>query len=60
DHAFMFANKAVVIKDGIVLKQGSPENILSGDILKKIYGVELDLIDIVSKNGKEFKVCLPA
>ena len=60
DHAFMFASKAVVIKNGVVLTEGNPKNILNSDILEQIYGVELDLIDIKSKNGKEFKVCLPA
>lgn len=60
EHAFMFASKAVVIKDGVVLKEGNPQNILNTDILEKIYGVNLDLINIKSKKGKEFKVCIPA
>ena len=60
DHAFMFASKSVVIKNGVVLTEGNPKNTLNSDILEQIYGVELDLIDIKSKNGKEFKICLPA
>lgn len=60
DHAFMFANKAVIIKDGKVLCEGDPLEIMNSDVLKKIYNIDLDLIDIKSKHGKEFKVCLPS
>ena len=60
DHAFMFASKTVIIKDGKVIEEGKPLEVMDNEVLKSVYNIDLDLIDIKSKSGKDFKVCLPA
>lgn len=59
DHAFMFASRAVIIDQGRVLTEGAPAEVMNDELLRQIYHVDLDLVDVTTKNGKEYKVCLP-
>ena len=59
DQAFMFGNKTVIIKDGKVLREGKTSEIINDELLKEVYNIDLDLVDVRSKKGKEYKVCLP-
>ena len=59
DQAFMFGNKTVIIKDGKVLREGRTQDIINDQVLKEVYHIDLDLVDVKSKKGREYKVCLP-
>lgn len=59
EHAFMFANKAVIIQNGQVLCEGAPQEVMTNAVLKRIYGIDLELLDLQLRTGKNYKVCLP-
>lgn len=59
EHAFLYANKIMVVYKGEVIKFGSPESELDKNTLEKIYGVGIDLYNINSYK-KDIKVCIPA
>lgn len=59
EHAFMFANKAVILKNGQVLCEGAPQTVMTDEVLKRIYGIDLQLLDLQLRTGKNYKVCLP-
>jgi ABC-type cobalamin/Fe3+-siderophores transport system ATPase subunit len=59
EHAFLYAHKVLMVKDGHVLAYGKSEEILSEENLSKLYGLNLRLMPVVSENYPSFKVCIP-
>jgi iron complex transport system ATP-binding protein len=47
--ASRFCNRLIILNDGQVVRDGSPEKVLTKDILEQVYGIEVDLVSI---NGK--------
>jgi len=44
NHASRYANHMVAIKSGTVVGEGSPEEVMTQDILRKVFGIEADII----------------
>ena len=40
-----FANQVVLLKEGLVIRHGSPAHVLQPDVLSQVYGVEMQRID---------------
>ena len=59
EHAFYYANRVLVLLDGAVLCHGAPSEVLSEEILRKVYGIQVYLKQIVC-GGQEFSVCVPS
>lgn len=59
EHAFLYADKALMVKDGDVLAYGKSKDVLSEENLRKLYGVNLKLMPVVSESYPSFKVCIP-
>ncbi|AEE90625.1 MULTISPECIES: ABC transporter ATP-binding protein [Tepidanaerobacter] len=59
EHAFLYADKVLMVKDGYVLAYGKSKEILSEENLKKLYGVNLKLMPVASECYPSFKVCIP-
>lgn len=55
EHALLFADKIMVLNDGRVEGFGDPLEVVSDELLHKIYGVHVKLFDM--KDG--MRVCLP-
>ena len=55
DHTFLSSNKVAVMKDGAFIDFGKPEDVVTEENLKKVYGLDVKLIDI--EDGR--KVCVP-
>ena len=62
EHAFLFANKVLMIKKGNVVTMGDPSVVVNRGLLESVYEVPMDLLDVTrTENGKSrtYKVCVP-
>jgi len=58
EHALLYADKVLILKDGKVLTQGKKDEVLTEQVLSDLYGIPIGVED-VSRGGKNYKVCLP-
>lgn len=58
EHAYLYGTKALLVKDGTVLEIDNPKKNLKERDLKKLYNVDLKVIELDEK-GKSMKICLP-
>lgn len=58
EHVFLYASKALLIKDGKVREVDRPSLNISKDDLQALYDVGLKMVELDSRGGK-LKVCLP-
>lgn len=56
DHAFLFADEVLALKDGTVIEQGKPNEIITSEFVEKLYGVK---VDVQSLYEDRFRVCVP-
>ena len=59
EHAFLYADKVLMVKDRGVLAFGKRKEVLSEENLRKLYGVNLKLMPVVSESYPSLKVCIP-
>jgi iron complex transport system ATP-binding protein len=59
EHAFLYATKVAALLDGRVIAEGAPEEVLTKELLGKLYGIGVNLYDI-PYGGNTVRVCLPA
>lgn len=59
DHVFICGTKVAIIKDGVLHSIGRPEAIVTREILKEVYGVNVNVENIRFTNGYRAKVCVP-
>ena len=48
-----YSGEIVAMKDGQILAQGAPENILTAGLVREVYGVDLN---VTSVDGKPFLI----
>lgn len=58
EHALLFAEKAFVLQDGEVRAAGPSKQVLTEELMRQIYDLEVRLIDTEFR-GDDAKVCLP-
>lgn len=56
DQAFLFADKVLALLDGHIIKYGTPYEVISGDLIKKLYNVD---VEVQSLYMDKARVCLP-
>lgn len=56
DQAFLYADKTMVIYGGGVLAYGDPKEVVTSELISKIYGVD---VEINSLYGDKVRVCVP-
>lgn len=56
DQAFLFADDVLALKDGEILAQGSPKEIIHGDLINVLYDVK---VDVQSLYNDRMRVCVP-
>ena len=63
DHAFLYSNKALLIKDGGIYACGAPGEVITEQSLKDLYGVDAKIINTgipsVTTIGNEIKIVVP-
>ena len=58
EHALLFAQTAFVLQDGEVKASGPSREVLTEELMQKLYDVEVRLLD-TEFHGEEAKVCVP-
>ena len=56
EHAFMFSDRVLAIHGGKVLADGAPSNIVTEELMHKLYTVD---IDVQSLYKDKVRVCIP-
>ena len=56
DHAFLGAQRALLLGEGRVLELGTPKDVVRSDTLRRLYGVPVEVIEIQDDR----RVCLPS
>jgi iron complex transport system ATP-binding protein len=62
DHGFLACNKALLMKDGLIMEQGNPEDVITSTSLTKLYDVPIIVAatEIQNQYVMEIKrVCIP-
>jgi len=58
DHAFLACTKAVLMRDGLVMAQGAPEQVVTTENLSRLYSTPVTVTNALV-NGIETRVCVP-
>jgi len=59
DHAFVCADRVAVLHDGHLARLGTPDDVITAEVLKSIYGVNAVVTRVPLEGGRERRVCLP-
>lgn len=54
DQAFMFSDKVLALLDGRVLAYGYPKDVISGDIIKQLYSIDVEVENLHSGKVRIF------
>ena len=57
DHAFMAGDRVAILKDRHLMALGRPDAVITAENLRRAYGVEVLVADIVAEVGR--RVCVP-
>ncbi|MDR1496086.1 MAG: ABC transporter ATP-binding protein [Clostridiales Family XIII bacterium] len=58
-HALLCANKVLVMDDGKIIEEGSPEGTITTETLKRIYGAQVYVATVKLDSGDEVKSVIP-
>lgn len=56
EHAIFYAKQVLLMKAGKIIEFGKPREVISEEILEKIYGVKVKIFDVLNKKAR---VCIP-
>jgi iron complex transport system ATP-binding protein len=60
EHAFLYATKVLALCDGRIAACGKPGEVLTEELLEKLYGIGVRIHDIPGEDGSEaVRICLP-
>jgi iron complex transport system ATP-binding protein len=59
DHAFLCADRVVMLRDGGILATGRPGEVVTRDNLKRLYGVEVEVVTAMLDEGRAAHLCVP-
>ena len=51
NQSLYYSDEIIAMKEGRVLKQGKPENVVTGELIRSVYGVSLNMREV---DGKPF------
>lgn len=57
EHSYLFADKILALENGKVLQYGTPKEVLTEEMIRKLYGVD---VKIVSMCEDKTRICIPA
>ena len=58
DHAFLYANRTLMIYGGEIIADGTPEDVLDAELIRKVYGVDVHVEDY-AYGSRRHKLCIP-
>jgi iron complex transport system ATP-binding protein len=60
DQAFQCADRVALLRGGELVADGRPDDVLTPESLRALYGVEVRVVDAALPDGTRRRVCLPA
>jgi iron complex transport system ATP-binding protein len=60
DQAFQCADRVALLRGGELVAEGRPNDVLTPESLRALYGVEVRVVDAALPDGTRRRVCLPA
>ncbi len=60
DQAFQRADRVALLRGGELVADGRPDDVLTSESLRTLYGVEVHVVDAALPDGRRGRVCLPA
>ena len=57
EQSYLFSDRILTIQDGRVLKEGTPEEVLTEETIRALYGVD---VEVVSLYHDKARICIPA
>ena len=60
DQAFLCADRVAMLHDGHLVRLGVPDEVITAQSLKRIYGVDVAVTRVALESGRERGVCIPA
>lgn len=59
EHALFYSSRVVILKDGQIKGNGTPDEIVTRENMKMLYGVDTLITGIALNSGQMVKVCVP-
>ena len=59
DQAFLCAERVVMLRDGAILSTGRPDEVITRENLRRLYGVEVDVVLATLPDGRTSRLCVP-
>ena len=59
DQAFVCADRVAMLHDGRLARLGVPDEVITAESLKQIYGVNVVVTRVPLEGGGERRVCIP-
>jgi iron complex transport system ATP-binding protein len=60
DQAFLCADRVALLRAGTITRVGPPEEIITPASLYEIYGVRVEIRELVLENGRRARLCVPS
>ena len=60
EHAFIYSNRVVLLNEGKILHSGIPDESITSERLKILYGVEVDIVTVKNRMNQNLQVCIPS
>ena len=57
EQSYLFSDRILTIQNGRVLKEGTPEEVLTEETIRALYGVEVEVVSLYNDNAR---ICIPA
>ncbi|HJJ36699.1 MAG TPA: ABC transporter ATP-binding protein [Methanocorpusculum sp.] len=58
DHAFLYANRVLMMQGGNIIADGTPDTVLDADLIKRVYNVDVRIETFTDDLGTH-KLCIP-
>ena len=59
DHALFCADRVIVMEEGRIIANGTPEETITTPMLNRIYGGKVYVTDVIAPDGRPVRVCVP-
>jgi iron complex transport system ATP-binding protein len=59
DQAFLCATRVAMLHEGRLAYSGAPDEVITAESLKRIYGVDVMVTRVAMEGGRERRVCIP-
>ena len=57
EQSYMFSDRILTIQKGRVLTEGKPQEVLTEDTIRALYGVDVEVVSLYNDNAR---ICIPA